>query len=236
MDETRSIVISAGSDLRSRNSLQTTLATAIRKRKAVAMISMALMALTGASVGAQPPATRSSESAAPVSGSLSLAAAAYKNELSVLVGQFIYDPGGDSAYPFAGVRLQRRFAKYAEGELGLGYARISTRLYSLAPNITSYSVRTPLVSSDLALHLLVPIRSFVPYVGVSAGLFRRSRSAAYDNLQSNGSSLGLIGGAKLFVSRRFGLRAEFRYRSDKHDFSTTRSVDAEQSAGLTYRF
>lgn len=160
----------------------------------------------------------------------------YRNSLSVLVGQFIYDYGSDEPYPHASVRATRSLNRFFEAELAFGYSRLSTSLVSIGETIRSYDAHTQLTSADIGIHAAFPLGRFSPYMGVSAGLFRRWSSDDYDGLAQNGSSLGASLGARFMMTQRLGVRGEFHYRSDRHNGLEHRGRDAEQIAGLEYRF
>lgn len=156
--------------------------------------------------------------------------------VSAMAGQFIYDSGGDKAYPHASIRLDRQLARFAEAEVSVGYSRLTTKLYSIGETIQTYDAHTPFAAVDLSLHGMVPIGRFTPYVGVSAGRLRRWEAKETYGLALYGSSVGLAGGLKVSITRKLGLRGEFRYRSDRQNGFEHRANDAEQSGGLIYRF
>lgn len=158
-----------------------------------------------------------------------------KTSISLMGGQFIYDRGDDKPHPYVTARLGRSLSRFFEGELSVGYSRINSTLYSFAPTFQSYNAHTSFFAADVAIHAMLPLGRFAPYAGVSAGLFHRPSSKAYDNLEIGGSSIGLLAGARIRLNQRFGIRGEFRYRSDMHDGAFNRSADAEQSLGVYYR-
>jgi hypothetical protein len=159
-----------------------------------------------------------------------------QNAVSVLAGQFIYDYGGDQPYPYISVRAGRTFNRFTDAEVGVGYSRLSTKLYSIGETIQTYDAHTPFVSIDAAVHAILPLGRFSPYVGISAGFLHRGESKEFYGLSLNGSSIGFPVGARLMISRHVGIRGEFRYRSDRHDGFSHRGNDAEQSLGIVYRF
>jgi hypothetical protein len=164
----------------------------------------------------------------------------FRNSISVLGGGLIYDRGGDGMYPFISANLGRSMSRFVEVEGVLTYARLTTKLYTLAPTVRSYDARTPFLAADAAANFLLPLGPFVPYVGLSAGVFRRN--ATYDTSNTvqipvvRGTSLGAAVGARWLFTPRVGLRGELHYRGDRYQGSTDRSHDIEQSLGLMYRF
>jgi opacity protein-like surface antigen len=161
------------------------------------------------------------------------------NSLTVTGGAFAYDYG-DHYSPFASVSFGRSLNRYVELEGTAGYARLTTRLYQLAPTVTSYDVGSAFLTADVGLNLMLPLGPFVPYVGMSTGAFRRNQLR--DNSNGiyagavNGNSRGVAIGARLLFGERLGLRGEFRYREDSHNGSDTPANDFVQSVGLIYRF
>ena len=155
--------------------------------------------------------------------------------VSLMAGQFMYGLGGTTRYPYASARIGRDISQFFAGELSVGYSRVSTTLYSFTPSIQAYTAHTPFLTADGAGHAILPNRRLAPYIGVSAGVFRRLDSDAYDGLALNGTSVGVLAGAKWRVGKRLGLRAEFRVRSDRHSGLETPAIDAEQSFGIFYR-
>jgi hypothetical protein len=163
-----------------------------------------------------------------------------RNSITLLGGGLIYDPGGDGMYPFVSAGVGRALSRFVEVEGVATYARLTTKLYSFAPTFTSYDARTPFLAADAAANFLLPLGPFVPYVGVSAGVFRRN--ATYDTSNTvqvsavKGTSLGAAVGARWLFTPRVGLRGEFHYRQDSHEGWSSRANDIEQSLGLMYRF
>jgi hypothetical protein len=158
-----------------------------------------------------------------------------RNSISVMGGAFTYEQGGPEHYPYATLRLGRDLSRFFAGELGFGYADVNTTRFT--PTSQEFSFRTPVVMGDLALHAMLPLRAFVPYVGVSAGLFHRfdSRSGITPGEDTQGTSIGVLAGSKLHLGDLFGLRGELRIRGDKHS-GRSMVADAEYSFGMVFRF
>lgn len=163
-----------------------------------------------------------------------------RNSVTVQGGAFVYDLGGDSAYPLVTAALGRSLSRFVEIEGLLSYARLTTKVVSLAPTVRSYDARTPFLAADAAANLLLPLGRFVPYVGISAGVFRRNATRDESNAvyldARKGTSMGAAVGARWLFTPRVGLRGEFRYRQDSHDGSDYRANDMVESIGLMYRF
>jgi hypothetical protein len=161
------------------------------------------------------------------------------NSVTVTGGAFAYDYG-DNYSPFASVSFGRSLNRYVELEGTAGYARLTTRLYQLAPTVTSYDVGTGFLTADVGANFMLPLGPFVPYLGISAGAFRRNQlrdnSNGINQAAVNGTSRGAAIGARLLFGQRMGLRAEFHYREDSHNGSDTPANDVVQSLGLIYRF
>jgi hypothetical protein len=167
-------------------------------------------------------------------------ASPFRNSITVLGGGLIYDPGGDGMYPFVSAGIGHELSRFVELEGVLTYARLTTKFYSLAPTITTYNARTPFLAADAAANFLLPLGPFVPYVGISAGVFRRG--STYDTSNTvqipavKGTSLGAAVGARWLFTPRLGLRGELHYRGDSHEGNSHRSNDIAQSLGLIYHF
>jgi hypothetical protein len=161
-----------------------------------------------------------------------------RNSVSVLGGAFTDDNVGPDPHAYMTVRLGRDFSRFFGGELGFGYAAVSMREFGPAPTFEESRFRAPIVTADLAIHAMLPIRAFVPYVGVSGGVFRRfdSRNGINPGVEASGMSVGVLAGSKLHLGDLFGLRGEFRVRGDKYPGSRVLSPAAEYSLGMIFRF
>lgn len=158
-----------------------------------------------------------------------------RTSIALFAGTFHYNRG-DGLTPYVSLRTGHQLTRYLEGEVGLGYSRVATRLYSFTPTIQTYKAHAGLVVADIALNASLPLGRFAPYVGISAGVFRRGESRGWALTSVKGTSLGGAAGMKVLLSERIGIRGELRLRGDRHEGSTNWSPDAEQVGGLFYRF
>jgi len=204
---------------------------------AIARSAIILAAVVGSATHAPGQVTRSSAASNdPVVELRSTDERTVSYTVSLLAGQFIYNRGGDQPYPYASLRVSRGITRFLEAELGVGYSRLATELYRFGATIETYQAYAPFMLADVALNAKLPLGRFIPYLGVSGGLFRVGESREYDGFSGNGSSIGGAAGAKFMFGQRIGMRGEFRIRGDKHDGSTNRSIDAEQVIGVLYHF
>jgi hypothetical protein len=155
-----------------------------------------------------------------------------QNSLTFLGGAFAF-ASGNGWVPYGSMRLGRELSRYVNAEVGVGYARTTTRFYSLVPVIQSFEARTPFAAVDAAIQAQLPIGAFVPYVGGSVGWFKVRADPLFGGGE-NGPSTGAMGGLKVLLSQRMGIRGELRYRADQR--SAFRARDFEESAGFLYRF
>lgn len=154
-----------------------------------------------------------------------------KTLVAVAGGMFVDDlneNGGPVAA--AGMRLGRELNRFVVAEMTASFIPASLWLISTSGAIRS--VATPFVTGDVGMQLQLPLGVLLPYVGATAGGFRRAGSAVTS--PDVGWTLAGVGGARLRLGSRIFLQGEMKLRRDVYDFG--RTIDAQFTAALGGRF
>ena len=157
-----------------------------------------------------------------------------ERSISLLVGGFTYDMGGDATSPMAALRVDRRLSRHLVAELGFSLARAEV---TLVDESTSEPVAREAESSialgTVGLNAELPLAHVRPYAGVAVGMFGRFDPEGGDRFVR--PSLAFPLGARADLGDRLGARAEARLRFDEHQGGAS-AVDTELLAGVTWRF
>lgn len=152
------------------------------------------------------------------------------HSVSISVGTFNYDAGGERYYPLVVLRGDRELSRFFLVEAGIGYAAAETWTVDEDPPQTA---RTPLVVSDVSLQFQFAIGPIRPYLGVGVGLVGRVAGEEPGERFVRPSYAG-GGGIRVDISPRLGARADLRVRLDEHPGFT--AFDYEQTVGFAVRF
>lgn len=153
--------------------------------------------------------------------------------LSVQTGGFVYDAAGDQTTPMVAVRADWGISRYVRAEVGVSYARPEVAVGDNSGTVMTYRSRPSNVgTATVALQAQIPFRVAQPYIGVGTGLFGRVDPGVGEEFIS--TTQEFMGGVRIPVSKRIGIRTELRFRFDDHrDFD---SRNLEETIGVTVRF
>lgn len=149
---------------------------------------------------------------------------------TLLGGGFVYEFNANNEMArYIGVAIARSVTRYFESELRGGYASTATESVDPA-TLRVYRSSTPLVTGDLALRAQLPVWRLTPYVGALAGVVSL-RPQVPGAKPITRPATGAIGGLKLALTRRVGMRGEGIVRRD--NFPGHAAIDFAWQLGLT---
>ena len=154
--------------------------------------------------------------------------------VSVMGGLFSYEPSDDASFPSFGVRADTPMSDYARFEVEGWYSRPDVQQdedFEYDPSLPAESAN--LFAFTVGVQLRYPVGPFEPYGGGSGGLFARVDDDSGGQRFSRNTFMFPFG-FRLWVSDRFGIRAEYRFREDSHELFT--HSDNEMSGGIFWTF
>ena len=154
--------------------------------------------------------------------------------ISVMGGLLSYEPSDDESFPSFGVRADSPMSEYARFEVEAWYSRPDVQQdenFDYDPSLPAESAN--LFALTVGVQIRYPMGPFEPYGGGSGGLFARVDDDA-DGQRFSRNTFMFPFGFRLWVSDRFGIRAEYRFREDNHEVLT--SSDNEVSGGVFWTF
>ena len=161
------------------------------------------------------PAVSQSQTSGPTRESWSVGLAA---------GVFKYEPSGDQGSAIIALRADRPLSRWARLEASTTYTR---------PEVQTTVERTNLVTVTLGIQLKWTRDRFEPYGGLSAGFFGRYDGGPTGSSITS-STLQFPLGIRIWATDNLGLRGEYRFDFDSHQFVT--NSDNEITAGVFWTF
>lgn len=154
--------------------------------------------------------------------------------VGLAAGVFNYELSGDQGSPIIAARADRPLSKWARIEASTTYTRPEIRTNAQGmfdPDLSAERVK--LVTVTLGVQFRYTLGRLEPYVGISAGFFGR-----YDEGPSAGSitssTLQFPLGIRFWATDNIGVRGEYRFDQDSHQFVTY--SDHEITAGVFWTF
>lgn len=157
-----------------------------------------------------------------------------ERSVSLLVGGFSYDFGGDETFPMAALRLDHRISPHLVAELGTSYAlaRVDVVDHS-QPDPTVREENSSITAATVGIQAELPLRHVRPYAGIAAGLFGRFDAGGGDRFLRTTTAFPV--GVRIPASDRLTARAEVRLRFDEHQDGGS-AVDTEMLLGIGWRY
>ena len=154
--------------------------------------------------------------------------------IGLAAGVFDYEQSGDQNFPMIALRADRPLSRWVRLEASTTHTRpeIQTNTAGMFdPDLPTE--RTNIFTVTLGLQFRYTVGRVEPYGGLSAGFFGR-----YDEgpgaSSVTGSTLQFPLGIRLWATDNIGVRGEYRFNLDSHQFVTYN--DTELTAGVFWTF
>lgn len=155
-------------------------------------------------------------------------------QMTLGVGVFRYDFGGDDNHPMAALRSDWRLRSWLRSELSFAYAFADLEDGTTSPDVgDDDDLNSHLLAATVGLNAELPSPVLRPYVGIAAGLFSRLDDG--DGGDFVRPTLAVPVGVRIPFSRNLALRAEVRWRFDEHPDGGA-AVDREHTVGLSFGY
>ena len=171
------------------------------------------------------PAVSQSQTSGPTRESWSVGLAA---------GVFNYEQSGDQNFPMIALRADRPLSKWVRLEASTTYTRpeIQTNTGGMFdPDLPTE--RTNIFTVTLGIQGRYTVGRVEPYGGISAGFFGRYDEGPGASTVTS-STLQFPLGIRLWATDNIGLRGEYRFNLDSHQFVSYN--DTELTAGVFWTF